>query len=250
MARRAWNVGLRAAAVRVRFAGPPTTPNPTSGQRRPYPRRWDTDPELPDARNRYRQRGLRLPRRRGPEVLIRYSIPGSPFYSVPLHDRRKRTSQIRERGRFFARSQSERPEDLSQSAKTPSRNQFRSSRTLTGLVRRRPQPMTPRLSRPGGRSSWCGPPVAFRRFRMRPEIEAVLTLLATCRSPLTCRSAGPAPLGPRATRHARRRTVARYRQASSPTKPALHPQLWRDNQDEKRATIRMRIDVATRPRVT
>ena len=26
--------------------------------------------------------------------------------------------------------------------------------------------------------------------------------------------------------------------------------VWRDNQDEKRATIRMRIDVATRPRVT
>ena len=26
--------------------------------------------------------------------------------------------------------------------------------------------------------------------------------------------------------------------------------LWRDNQDENRATIRMRIDVATRPRVT
>ena len=26
--------------------------------------------------------------------------------------------------------------------------------------------------------------------------------------------------------------------------------MWRDNQDEKRATIRMRIDVATRPRVT
>ena len=26
--------------------------------------------------------------------------------------------------------------------------------------------------------------------------------------------------------------------------------VWRDNQDENRATIRMRIDVATRPRVT
>ena len=29
-----------------------------------------------------------------------------------------------------------------------------------------------------------------------------------------------------------------------------YTKLWRDNQGEKRATIRMRIDVATRPRVT
>ena len=35
-----------------------------------------------------------------------------------------------------------------------------------------------------------------------------------------------------------RREVALFRYA-----------LWRDNQDEKRATIRMRINVATRPRM-
>ena len=34
------------------------------------------------------------------------------------------------------------------------------------------------------------------------------------------------------------------------TKREVMDHLWRDNQDENRATIRMRIDVATRPRVT
>ena len=29
----------------------------------------------------------------------------------------------------------------------------------------------------------------------------------------------------------------------------VYSEVWRDNQDEKRATIRMRIDVATEPRV-
>ena len=74
MARRAWNVGLRAAAVRVSFAGPPTMPNPNRVQRRRCPSRWHTDPELPTARYRHRQSGVASPRRHDPEVLS-----GTPF---------------------------------------------------------------------------------------------------------------------------------------------------------------------------
>ena len=129
MARRAWNVGLRAAALRVRFAGPPTTPNPTRGPRRPYPRRWDTDPELQDAPNRYRQRGLRLPRRRGPEILS-----GIPFQDRQSIAFRYATGENAHR-RFVNRSVSSRD------------RRANGQRTCPSPPRRRRVPHSARLSR-------------------------------------------------------------------------------------------------------
>ena len=43
---------------------------------------------------------------------------------------------------------------------------------------------------------------------------------------------------------------AKYERRASFCCAAAGCRMWRDNQGEKRATIRMRIDVATRPRVT